>query len=41
LTRLSHFVKVYPKIIGERAAQVEYIDLRYQDGLAIRWKTIT
>lgn len=41
LTRLSHFVKVYPKIIGDRSAEVEYIDLRYPHGIAIRWKSAT
>lgn len=41
LTRLNHFVKVYPKIVGDRARDVEYIDLRYSNGLAVRWKTIT
>jgi len=38
LTRLVHFVKVYPKIVGERVADVEYIDLRYPNGMAVRWK---
>lgn len=38
LTRLSHFVKVYPKIVGTRAADVDYIDLRYPNGVAVRWK---
>ncbi|SRR5579883_1996587 len=41
LTRVSHFVKVYPKIIGNRYADVEYIDLRYPNGLAVRWKTVS
>ncbi len=41
LTRLNHFVKVYPKIVGDRVAEVEYIDLRYQNGMAVRWKTVT
>jgi cell division protein FtsQ len=41
LTRISHFVKVYPKIVGERVNQVDYIDLRYSNGLAVHWKTIT
>lgn len=41
LTRMSHFVKVYPKIIGNRDSEVEYVDLRYANGLAVRWKTIT
>lgn len=40
LTRIHHFVKVYPKIVGERATDVEYVDLRYPNGLAVRWKTV-
>ncbi len=40
LTRVGHFVKVYPKIVGERAADVDYVDLRYPNGLAVRWKTV-
>lgn len=38
LTRLGQFVKVYPKIIGDRANDVDYIDLRYPNGVAVRWK---
>lgn len=38
LNRLSHFVRVYPKIVGEHAGDVEYIDLRYSNGVAVRWK---
>jgi cell division protein FtsQ len=38
LTRLAQFVKVYPKIIGTRAADVDYVDLRYSNGMAVRWK---
>jgi cell division protein FtsQ len=38
LTRISQFVKVYPKIIGDKAKDVEYIDLRYPNGMAVRWK---
>lgn len=38
LTRLDQFVKVYPKIVGERANDVDYIDLRYPNGIAVRWK---
>lgn len=41
LTRLSHFVKVYPKIVGDRVADVEYVDLRYPNGMAVRWKSVT
>ncbi len=38
LTRLDHFVKVYPKIAATRAADIEYVDLRYSNGFAVRWK---
>lgn len=38
LTRLGHFVKVYPKIVGKHADGVDYIDLRYANGVAVKWK---
>jgi cell division protein FtsQ len=38
LTRIGHFVKVYPKIVGNKSSDVEYIDLRYANGFAVRWK---
>lgn len=41
LTRIDHFVKVYPKIVGTRVANVDYVDLRYSNGMAVRWKSIT
>lgn len=41
LTRITHFVKVYQKIVGARGADVDYVDLRYPNGLAVRWKTVT
>lgn len=40
LTRIDHFVKVYPKIVGKRAADVEYVDLRYSNGMAVQWKSV-
>ncbi len=39
LTRLEQFVKVYPKIVGARAKDVAYIDLRYPNGIAVKWKS--
>lgn len=39
LTRLSQFVKVYPKIIKGSASDVEYVDLRYPNGIAVQWKS--
>ena len=41
LTRVNHFVKVYPKIVGDHAADVDYVDLRYPNGLAVRWKIVS
>lgn len=38
LTRISHFVKVYPQIVGNRGKDVDYVDLRYANGFAVRWK---
>lgn len=38
LDRLAQFVSVYPKIVGQRASDVDYIDLRYPNGIAVRWK---
>ncbi len=40
LTHFSHFVKVYPKVIGNRETEVNYVDLRYPNGIAVQWKTI-
>lgn len=40
LGRINHLVKVYPKIIGDRSSEVDSIDLRYSNGLAIKWKTV-
>jgi cell division protein FtsQ len=41
LTKISQFVKVYPKIISGRTSEIDSIDLRYSNGLAVRWKTIS
>lgn len=38
LTRIGHFVKVYPKIVGEKSKDIDYVDLRYANGFAVRWK---
>jgi cell division protein FtsQ len=38
LLRLNHFVKLFPKIVGDRSSEVEYIDLRYSNGMAVKWK---
>lgn len=38
LKRLAHLVDIYPQIVGDRVGDVEYIDLRYPNGVAVRWK---
>lgn len=39
LMRLSDFVSIYPKVIGDNAKDVDSIDLRYSNGVAVKWKT--
>lgn len=38
IQRLKRFVEIYPKIFDNNANAVEYIDLRYNNGLAVKWK---
>jgi cell division protein FtsQ len=38
LARMRQLVRVYPKMIGERVGEIEYVDLRYPNGIAVRWK---
>jgi cell division protein FtsQ len=37
--RLDRFISVYPKLLGEKTAQIDSVDLRYANGFAVRWKT--
>lgn len=36
--RLNRFVSVYPKVFANRLEQVEYADMRYTNGMAVKWK---
>ena len=36
--RLERFVSAYPKLLGDKSAQVDSVDLRYTNGFAVRWK---
>lgn len=36
--RLERFIKVYPELFAHQTNSVEYIDLRYPNGLAVQWK---
>lgn len=37
-SRLQRFVTVYNKIFGGNTNQVDYVDLRYSNGIAVKWK---
>jgi cell division protein FtsQ len=36
--RLLRFVRVFPQVLKPRLAMIESIDLRYTNGLAVRWR---
>ncbi|KPJ67540.1 MAG: hypothetical protein AMJ43_04640 [Coxiella sp. DG_40] len=38
MNKFYMFIKVYPKIVGNNGDRVKNIDLRYENGLAIKWK---
>jgi cell division protein FtsQ len=41
VARLNRLVAIYPKIIGNHSDQVNYVDVRYGNGLAVAWKPET
>jgi cell division protein FtsQ len=38
LQRLNHFIKLYPKLFAARSNILESVDLRYPNGMSIRWR---
>lgn len=38
INRIKRFTAVYPKIFVGHTNDVDYVDMRYSDGLAIKWK---
>ena len=36
--RLLRFIKLYPKVIGKKASRVASVDMRYSNGMSVRWK---
>ena len=36
--RLIRLVRIYPRVLGEQAAAIARIDLRYTNGFAVRWR---
>ncbi len=39
-SRLDRFSQQYQKLIGAKAACVAYVDLRYPDGMTIKWQNL-
>ncbi len=38
VARLQKFENVYPRVFANHEQQVDYVDLRYTNGFAVRWK---
>jgi cell division protein FtsQ len=38
--RLALFTRAYNKSLRARADQIEYVDMRYNSGMAVGWKTV-
>jgi cell division protein FtsQ len=38
LVRLKRFTTIYQKLFAERADNVAYVDMRYSNGIAVKWK---
>lgn len=38
--RFNRFTQYYQKLIAAKAACVDYVDLRYPDGMTIKWKNL-
>jgi cell division protein FtsQ len=36
--RLGRFLAVHRKVLVDRAAEVEWVDARYMNGVAVRWR---
>lgn len=37
--RLQRLAQVYPRVLASQAERIAVVDLRYDDGFAVRWKT--
>lgn len=37
-TRLKKFIAIYPKVFESRVNQVQYVDMRYTNGMAVKWR---
>ncbi len=37
--RFNRFTDVFPKVFENRLNQVQYVDMRYTNGMAVKWKT--
>ncbi len=36
--RMDRFVKAYTKVFSNNIDKVQYVDLRYQHGMAVKWR---
>lgn len=41
IPRLQRFVQAYPQVVGDNAASINNVDLRYASGIAVRFKNQT
>lgn len=41
LQRLDRLIRIYPKVLAAHSGNINIIDLRYTNGMAIRWKNNT
>ena len=41
LERLQRLTKIYPGALAKRSAEIKSIDLRYTNGMAVRWKKLS
>ncbi len=37
-TRLQRFIEAYAQLFANRVSDVDYVDLRYSNGFAVKWK---
>lgn len=38
VARVGKFAKAYPKVFAGKTESVEYVDMRYQHGMAVKWR---
>lgn len=41
LRRLNEFAAIYPEVFADKASSVQYVDMRYDHGMAVKWQPVT